>query len=101
MAIANPARAPAPSAAPPGPEPPRRPEPRRRGRPRPAAGIELEAAGKRFDDTWVVRQLSLKVELGTVFGLFGPSGSGKTTTIRMILGLLGLDEGRARVLGTD
>jgi ABC-2 type transport system ATP-binding protein len=62
--------------------------------------IEVRQAGKRFGDTWVVRDLSFNVECGTIFGLFGPSGSGKTTTIRLLLGLLGVDEGEVRVLNT-
>jgi ABC-2 type transport system ATP-binding protein len=60
--------------------------------------IEVRGASKKFDD-WVVRDLSFEVAPGTIFGLFGPSGSGKTTTIRLLLGLLSLDEGEIRVLG--
>jgi ABC-2 type transport system ATP-binding protein len=41
------------------------------------------------------------VPRGTVFGFLGPNGSGKTTTIRLLLGLLDPDEGRAEVLGYD
>lgn len=65
-----------------------------------SATIEVRGAGKQFGDTWVVRDLTFGVAAGTIFGLFGPSGSGKTTTIRLLLGLLGPDEGEIRVLGT-
>jgi ABC-2 type transport system ATP-binding protein len=61
--------------------------------------VEVDGVGKRFDDTWVVRNLDFRVESATIFGLFGPSGSGKTTTIRLLLGLLRPDEGDLRVLG--
>lgn len=64
------------------------------------AAIVVKGAGKRFGDTWVVRNLDFSVERGTIFGLFGPSGSGKTTTIRLLLGLFGLDEGEITVLDT-
>jgi ABC-2 type transport system ATP-binding protein len=84
---------PAPSAAPRGGE--------ERGPWSPEAAIEARGAGKRFDDEWVVRNLDFTVERGAIFGLFGPSGSGKTTTIRLLLGLLGADEGEIRVLGTS
>jgi ABC-2 type transport system ATP-binding protein len=67
----------------------------------PDAAIETQRASKRFGDTWVVKNLTFSVRCGTIFGLFGPSGSGKTTTIRMMLGLLGLDEGDIRVLGVS
>jgi ABC-2 type transport system ATP-binding protein len=41
------------------------------------------------------------VRAGEVVGYLGPNGSGKTTTIRMLLGLLEPDEGKATVLGFD
>jgi len=43
----------------------------------------------------------LKIESGAVYGLIGRNGSGKTTTLRLLLGLLQPDRGRARVLGWD
>jgi ABC-2 type transport system ATP-binding protein len=67
----------------------------------PRAAVEARNAGKRFGGNWVVRNLHFAAESASIFGLLGPSGSGKTTTIRLMLGLLGLDEGDIRVLGTD
>ena len=61
--------------------------------------ITCRTVGKRYDDNWVLRNLDLAIESGTIFGLFGPSGSGKTTSIRLILGLLAADEGEIEVLG--
>jgi len=46
-----------------------------------------------------VRELSLTVPRGAVYGLLGPNGAGKTTTIRMLLGILEPDSGTIRVLG--
>lgn len=39
--------------------------------------------------------------MGKIYGFLGPNGSGKTTTIRMICGLLKLDEGSGTCLGLD
>ncbi len=68
-----------------------------------AAGMAIEAEGltKRFNGRAVVRNLSLKVKRGTIYGFLGPNGSGKTTTIRMLCGLLTPDEGRGTCLGYD
>jgi len=48
--------------------------------------------------TTAVDGVDLTVHRGEVFGLLGPNGSGKTTTMKLLLGLLFPDEGRARVL---
>lgn len=48
-----------------------------------------------------VNQLTLEVPTGIVFGFLGPNGAGKTTTIRLLLGLLEPQAGRAEVLGCD
>jgi len=48
-----------------------------------------------------VRDLSLKVETGQVYGLLGPNGSGKSTTMKVILGVLRPDAGRTAIFGVD
>jgi ABC-2 type transport system ATP-binding protein len=63
--------------------------------------IEVERLSKRFGDFVAVDDLSFTVPRGSVFGFLGPNGAGKTTTIGMLLGLVPIDEGSARVLGYD
>jgi ABC-2 type transport system ATP-binding protein len=46
-----------------------------------------------------VRDLSLEVRRGEIFGLLGPNGAGKTTTIKLLLGFVRPTEGRALVAG--
>lgn len=52
-------------------------------------------AGKSFE----IRELSLTVPEGSIYGFLGPNGAGKTTTIRLLLGLLRPRAGRITVLG--
>lgn len=47
----------------------------------------------------VVKNLSLEVKKGEVFGFLGPNGAGKTTTIKMVVGLSHPDKGKIRILG--
>jgi ABC-2 type transport system ATP-binding protein len=63
--------------------------------------IDVRALNKSFGDKHVVRDLSLKVPRGQIFGFLGPNGSGKTTSIRMICGLLTADSGSGTCLGYD
>jgi ABC-2 type transport system ATP-binding protein len=67
----------------------------------PDIAIEVEGLTKSFDGHTVVRDLSMKVRRGTIYGFLGPNGSGKTTTIRMLCGLLTPDAGHGTCLGFD
>ena len=49
-----------------------------------ALAIDVRGLNKHFGDKHVVRDLSLQVREGEIFGFLGPNGSGKTTSIRMI-----------------
>ncbi|MDI1345649.1 MAG: ABC transporter ATP-binding protein [Pseudolabrys sp.] len=63
--------------------------------------IDVQHLTKKFDGRAVVRDLSMQVKRGTIYGFLGPNGSGKTTTIRMLCGLLTPDEGTGTCLGYD
>jgi len=61
--------------------------------------LDIQSVVKRFAQHVAVRELSLQVPRGAVYGLLGPNGAGKTTTIRMILNIIMPDQGSIRVLG--
>ena len=63
--------------------------------------IRAEKLGKRFGDRWAVRDLSIEVARGEIFGFLGPNGAGKTTTVRMLAGMIAPTEGRAWIDGTE
>ena len=63
--------------------------------------IDVEGLTKSFGGRMVVRDLSMQVRRGSIYGFLGPNGSGKTTTIRMLCGLLTPDAGRGTCLGYD
>ncbi len=63
--------------------------------------IDVHGLTKKFDGRTVVRDLSMQVKRGSIYGFLGPNGSGKTTTIRMLCGLLTPDEGTGTCLGYD
>lgn len=66
-----------------------------------APTIEAKNVTIRFGSFTAVKDVSLTVAPGEVFGLLGPNGSGKTTLIRGLCGLVPLAEGSACVLGHD
>lgn len=63
--------------------------------------VEIDSVTKRFGTHVAVKNLSLRVPQGTVYGFIGPNGSGKTTTLRMIMRIIFPDEGNIRVLGEE
>jgi ABC-2 type transport system ATP-binding protein len=96
----DPAWLPNPSAA-----PARSPEPGGDGRAVPA--LLVERVTKRFnvarkkEPVVAINDVSLRVERGGTIGVLGANGSGKSTLIRLVSGLLTLDEGRVEVFGHD
>lgn len=60
--------------------------------------IEADGVTKRYDG-FTLSAVSLTVEPGQVVGFIGQNGAGKSTTIKALLGLIGIDGGEARVLG--
>jgi len=67
----------------------------------PGIVIDVQGLTKSFGGRPVVRNLSMQVRRGLIYGFLGPNGSGKTTTIRMLCGLLTPDSGHGTCLGYD
>ncbi|MFN8092340.1 MAG: ABC transporter ATP-binding protein [Vicinamibacteria bacterium] len=61
--------------------------------------LEVRALRKDFGAATAVRDLTLSVPRGEVFGFLGPNGAGKTTSIKMLLGLVRPTSGGGRLLG--
>jgi ABC-2 type transport system ATP-binding protein len=66
-----------------------------------ALAIDVQGLNKSFGPKHVVKDFSLQVRHGEIYGFLGPNGSGKTTSIRMICGLLKPDSGHGTCLGYD
>jgi ABC-2 type transport system ATP-binding protein len=63
--------------------------------------VVIEGLTKRFGRLVAVKDLTLSVPAGQVFGFLGLNGAGKTTTIRILLDLLRPTRGHASILGHD
>jgi ABC-2 type transport system ATP-binding protein len=66
-----------------------------------ATAVVFDRVTKRYADVVALREVSLSIMRGEMFGLIGPDGAGKTTAIRVICGLLQTDAGVVRVLDMD
>ena len=72
-----------------------------------APALLVEHVTKRFrpdrrkPPVLAIDNVSLRLERGTIHGFLGANGSGKSTLIRLVSGLLTLDEGRVEVFGLD
>ncbi len=63
--------------------------------------IEIRDLVKSYGRLVAVKQLTLDVHEGEIYGLLGPNGAGKTTTLKILMGLLDPDSGTAHVFGID
>src|SRR5689334_14601278 len=63
--------------------------------------IHTEHLSRTFGSLVAVRDVSLSVKRGEIFGVLGPNGAGKSTTIRMLCGILDPTGGRGTVVGHD
>jgi ABC-2 type transport system ATP-binding protein len=61
--------------------------------------IRTEKLTKHYGRIEALRGVSLSVERGQIFGLLGQNGAGKTTLVKILLGITGLTEGTAQLLG--
>ncbi|NJK36465.1 MAG: ABC transporter ATP-binding protein [Oscillatoriales cyanobacterium RM2_1_1] len=63
--------------------------------------VLIEKLQKRYGSVEAVRDISLNIQPGEIFGLLGPNGAGKTTTLRALCTLITPDSGRIEVSGVD
>lgn len=63
--------------------------------------IELVSITKSFNHKKILKDISFHLTKGEIFGFLGPNGAGKTTTMRILLGLLIPDSGKALVYGEN
>lgn len=63
--------------------------------------LETHSLGKRYGNLSALRDCSLGVHRGEIFGLLGPNGAGKTTLLRLLLGFTHPTSGWARISGLD
>jgi ABC-2 type transport system ATP-binding protein len=61
--------------------------------------VELDRLSKSYENKVAVKDLSLSIGPGTMFGLLGPNGAGKTSSIRMMVGITMPDNGEVKLLG--
>src|SRR6202140_3949817 len=64
-------------------------------------GLLVEHINKSFGQLHAIKDLSMEVREGSIFGFLGANGAGKTTTMRMILDIIRPDSGRITWNGTD
>lgn len=62
--------------------------------------IQIRNVNKSFGGTQVLKDISIDIEAGDIYGIIGLSGAGKSTLLRCINGLEGYDSGSVSVMGT-
>ncbi|MEU2614715.1 ABC transporter ATP-binding protein [Micromonospora sp. NPDC007271] len=61
--------------------------------------LEADQLGKRYGNTWALRDCTLRLPAGRIAALVGPNGAGKSTLLHLAVGLLRPDAGAVRVFG--
>src|SRR5579884_3779396 len=64
-------------------------------------GLVVEHINKSFSGIHIIKDLSMEVKEGSLFGFLGANGAGKTTTMRMILDIIRPDSGQISWNGND
>jgi len=63
--------------------------------------IKVENLNKHYDDVHALKDVSIHVKKGAIYGLVGPNGSGKTTLLKHISGVYKQDDGNVLVMGEE
>jgi ABC-2 type transport system ATP-binding protein len=63
--------------------------------------LECQNLCKSFGKKQILKNVSFEIDEGDILAFIGPNGSGKTTTIKLILGLQSIDEGKVIINGYD
>jgi len=63
--------------------------------------LECQDLCKSFGKKQILKNVSFELDEGDILAFIGPNGSGKTTTIKLILGLQGIDKGSVNINGYD
>ena len=63
--------------------------------------LKIQNLNKHFGKKQILKDLNMELKAGEVFGFLGPNGAGKTTTIKMIVGMLYIEQGSIEVCGVD
>lgn len=63
--------------------------------------IQVRGLSKRFETNEVIRDCTMTIRKGSIYGLLGSNGAGKTTLFKMLTGLLNPESGTVEILGSD
>lgn len=63
--------------------------------------IEILGVSKNFDNKKILKDINLKINRGSIFGLIGPNGAGKSTLMRVLAGIYSVDNGEIKVNGEE
>jgi ABC-2 type transport system ATP-binding protein len=65
------------------------------------SALKIVALKKSYNQNVVVKEISLEIQQGEIFGLLGPNGAGKSSTINMVVGVTRPESGKVEIFGHD